>query len=122
MKEVIKNAQLRTVPHTDMSLEKFYLGFEQGDDGGAGWYKHWYLVVPSGGFRKEVYLALIDDLFTAGNTSGRVQPSKTLKELIDQVSDKMKIFEFDTFFELCTFYINDPNAIKTTKSKSSNHV
>lgn len=116
MKEVIKDAPRRTIPHTEMSVEKYYLCFSEGDNGGGGWYKHWSLIVPSSGYDKEVYPALIDNLFTKGNSHMSIKPQKTLKELVDKFSDNTKIFEFDSFFELCEFYIKHDDAIKP-KSK-----
>lgn len=116
MKEVIKDAPIRTIPHTEMSLEKYYLCFSSGKDGDGLWYKNWSLIVPSGGYAKEVYPALLDNLFTKGNSMDmNIKPQKTLTELVDKFSDDTKIFEFDSFFELCEFYVNHEEAIKPKK-------
>ena len=112
MKKVIKNAPERTIPHTEMSVEKFYLIFQEGDDGGGGWYKNWMLIVPSGGYNKEVYPALLNSFFTKGNSSCSILPQKSLTELITKMPDSCEIFEFDTFFELCNFYVNHLDAVK----------
>jgi hypothetical protein len=112
MRRVIKFAPEKTLPHTEVDMRNIYLLYYKYKSEEGYPKVNWHLVVPSGGYDKEVCVALLDNLFTKGNKSIDIKPCKSLIELIEKLPDGYEIFEFETFFEMCKFYINHEDAYK----------
>ncbi len=110
MKKVIKLSPDITIPHTEMDIRNIYLLCYRGRTVNDNIKVDWSLIIPSGGYDKEVCAAIVNDLFTKGNKAIEIKPCKTLWELVELLPDGYEIFEFETFFEMCKFYVNHPDA------------